>query len=130
MNKLFYFFLLIQHDVKSHYEQGRHVKEDDSCWCNEPTSEPLTSFPKQDGTNLSIKNYRQWTNSVFLAKVYSPIHPLTCWYNRMWRKLPTETTFEIHYIFPKLRDWVVVKEDDKILRHKKGVYINTERECL
>ena len=25
----------------------------------------------------------------------------------------------MHYILPKLKDWVVVKEDDKILCHKK-----------
>ena len=30
----------------------------------------------------------------------------------------------MHYIFPKFRDWVVIKEDDKILCHKKGVYIS------
>ena len=76
------------------------------------------------------KNYQQWTDSVFLATVYLPIHPLTYLSNTMSRKLLTKTTFEMHYIFLKLRYWVVVKEDDKTFCHKKGVYINIERDRL
>ena len=33
-------------------------------------------------------------------------------------------------MFPKLRDLVVFKEDDEILCHEKGVYINTDRDHL
>ena len=39
----------------------------------------------------------------------------------------TKAASGVHFIYPKLRDRVVVKEDDKILCHKKGVYINTNR---
>ena len=46
----------------------------------------------------------------------------------MSRKMPTKTTSEVNFIFPELRYWVVVKEDDEILCHKKGVYINIERD--
>ena len=38
----------------------------------------------------------------------------------MIRKLPTKTESEVHYILPKSRFQVVVKEDDKILCHKNA----------
>ena len=56
-----------------------------------------------------------------------PISPLTYLSNTLPRKLPTKTTYEVCFIFPKLRSWVVVKEDDKKLCHEKGVNIKTER---
>ena len=62
--------------------------------------------------------------------VYLPIPPLEFLSNTMAGKVPKKKTSEIHFILPKLRDWVVVKEDDKILCHKKGIYINTDREHL
>ena len=37
----------------------------------------------------------------------------------------TKETSGVHFIYPKLRGQVVVKVDDKISCHEKGVYINT-----
>ena len=115
---LFHYFLR-QRDVTSQNQQGRHLKEYDSCLFNGPTYEPSTTCPEKDRTNLPSKNYHQWTDSAFLATAFLPIYPLSYWSNTISRKLPTKTTSDMHYILPKLRDWVVFKEDDKILCHKK-----------
>ena len=48
----------------------------------------------------------------------------------MSSKIPAETTYDMRYIFPKFGEWVVVKEDDKIIFNEKCVYINTERDSL
>ena len=56
--------------------------------------------------------------------------PLIYLSNTMSRNLPTKSTSGVNFIYPKLRYWVVVKEDDKILCHEKGVYINTNRDHL
>ena len=131
MNKLFLMdYFLIQHDVTYKNQKGRHLKDDDSSRCNRPISEPSTTWTEQDGTNLPIKNYQNWNDSVFLATVSLPIYPLTYWSNTMSRNLPTKTTFDINYIFTKLRDLVVTKEYDKILCHRKGIYINNELNSL
>ena len=91
---------------------------------------PATTYSEQDGLILTSKNWRQWTNFAFLAAVSSPIPPLTYWSNTMSRKLSTKAKSGMYFIYPKVRDWVVVKEDDKILCHKKVVYINTNRDHL
>ena len=91
---------MTQHDVTSQHQQGRHMKEDDSCWCNGPTCDPSTTCPEKDGTHLPSKNYWLWTNSVFLENFTSPSHPLTFWSNTTSMKIKIKTTFEIHFIYP------------------------------
>ena len=86
------------------------------------SNQPL--IPKQDGTNLQRKNYRKWTDSVFLATDSLPNQPPTYWSNTIWNKLPTKTSFEMNYIFPKMRDWVVFKNMIKYDVTKKA-YIST-----
>ena len=70
---------------------------------------PATTYHRQSGLNLSIKNWQQWNNSDFLVKISSPIALLKYWSNTMSRKLPTKVTSGVNFIYPNLRDWVVGK---------------------
>ena len=112
-------YLLTQYDVTLQNQQGVNLIEIGSCWYNRLTYEMSTTCLKQDGPNLPSKKYQQWTNSAFLVAISSPIPHLTYWSNTISINMPTKTTTEVRSILPKLRGWVVFKEDDKKLCHKK-----------
>ena len=76
MNKLFlFYYFLTRHDVTSQHQQGRHLKEDDYCLCNGPTSDPPTNFPEQDGTNLPRKTTDNKLILCFWQHFLSPYTP-------------------------------------------------------
>ena len=67
------------------------------------------------GPNLPIKNWQQWTNSAFLAAVSSPacLPPPDILINTISKKFGTKSKSWANFIYPKLRDKVVIKEDNK-----------------
>ena len=85
-----------------------------------PTKKTVQTFQAKTGNNEPILN--------FWRKFLNPPPPGIV--IKMLKKLPTKETSEVHFIYPNLRDRVLVKEYDKISCLKKGVYINTNRKNL
>ena len=48
---------MTQHDLTSQNQQGRHMKYDGSCLFNGPKSDLSTTYPEQDGPNLTSEKY-------------------------------------------------------------------------
>ena len=88
-------------------------------------SMPRTRWSKYSKQKLATMN----RFCVFGGSLFAHT-PLTYWSKTISRKLTTKATFGVNFIYPKLRDWVAVKEDDKISCHKKGGCIKTKQDHL
>ena len=57
-----------------------------------------------------------------MAEIYSPVPPFTYQSNTTTRKMLVNATYGVHYIYPKVRDQVVIK---KYEMKKKSISILT-----
>ena len=108
------------------------MKGDGFCWFNGTTSELPTTFPEQYVPNLPRKNYWQWTDwpsrrfFVFGGSFFACISPIILILHYVKENYDKENIWGTFFI-PQVEVWVMVKEDDKIICHERGVYINSTR---